>query len=61
MRKAVIGGWKNYIDIGLKLELVVAYHIGFVVNVVALLLWQKLQENKHVAFWMEKETKHVRF
>ena len=25
------------------------------------MMLRKLQENKHVAFWMEKETKHVNF
>ena len=36
MPKVIIGGWKNNISIGLKLESVIAYHIGFVVK----LLWK---------------------
>ena len=32
MKKTVIGGLKNNINIGPKLESVIAYHIGFVVK-----------------------------
>ena len=32
MQKAVVGGEKNHISIELKLESLIAYHIGFVVK-----------------------------